>query len=112
MINFSIWNFTKFEKLEDFVETAKENGCHTQMSAKSYGSHELKNEIGVIEDFQELLVKKIRVADEDIEYVALGTNYQVCRSNSENDEYEVKDVTEKIVVFEKNNVVKVVILAS
>lgn len=111
MINFSVWNFTKFSSIETLLVTLKDNQIGYQTSGKAYGSLELKNELGIFDDFQEFAVRNVECID-NVKYLAIGANYQVCRRNQETDDYEVKDITEKIIAFEKNNIVKVVILAS
>ena len=112
MINFSLWNFNKFSSLAELLETIDENKSVIRKSGRLYGGHDLRNDIGIYEGFGKFSVDSIKCLGETVEFVAFGTNCQVCRKNQETDLYEVKDVVEKVIAFERDNKVKVVILAS
>lgn len=112
MINFSIWNFSGIGSLKELLKIIEENKSVVQKSKKTYGNYELKNEIGVFEGFGELSVATTECMGETLEYVAFETNYQICRKNQETDIYEVKDVIQRVIAFEKSGTMRVVILAS
>lgn len=112
MINFSIWNFSKFHSLRELLETVEENKSMVQKSRRIHGNCELINEIGIFDGFGKFSIYAMECMDETVEFVAFGTNCQTCRKNQETDQYEVRDVIKRIVAFEKNGIVKTVILAS
>lgn len=112
MTSFSIWNFNKFNSLEELIKTIEDNKSVVQKSRRTYGERELKNEIGIFEGVEEVAIDTMECMNEMVEFVAFGTNCQVCRKNQETEEYEVRDVLNNIVAFEKSGTVKVVILAS
>lgn len=101
MINFSIWNFNKFRSLEELLKTIEENKSVVQKSRKIYKNCELINEIGIFEGFGQFSISTMQCMGESVEFVAFGTNCQVCRKNQETERYEVKDVIKKIIAFEK-----------
>lgn len=112
MINFSIWNFHGFHSLKKFLEVIGENRIVVQKPRKPYRNCELKNEIGIFEGFGDFSIATMECMGETIEFVAVGTNCPICRKNQEIDEYEVRDIIQRIIAFEKNGILKVVILAS
>lgn len=112
MINFSVWNFNKFHFLEEFLKTISENKCTVHKARRIYGDYDLKNEIGVYEGFGGFSVDRVQCMDETIKFIAFGTNCQACRKNQETDLYEVKDVIQRAIAFEKGDEVSLVILAS
>lgn len=112
MINYSIWNFTKFKTLEELLDMLNDNKIEHRTSGKAYGSLALKNEITKIENFGDISINTVRLMKKDVRYIAFCVNSQVCRKNQDTDEYEVRDNIEKAIAFEKNNLIKVIILAS
>lgn len=112
MINYSIWGFTKFKALEEFLEVVNANRIEHRVSGKAYGNLPLKDEISNINAFSDISIRSLKLMNEDVRYIAFGVNSQVCRKNTNTDVYEVRDNTENVIVFEKNNSVKMIILAS
>lgn len=112
MINYSIWSLTKFKTLEEFLDVLNSNKIENRVSGKAYGCLKLKNEISNIKDLPNISIRNVELMNEKVRYVAFNANSQVCRKNPETDEYEVKDNTENVIAFEKNNMVKMIILAS
>jgi hypothetical protein len=41
--------------------------------------------------------------DETVEFIAFGTNCQVCRKNQQTDLYEVKNIIQRGIAFEKGD---------
>lgn len=112
MINFSIWDFHGVSSLEKLLETIRENTIVVQKAKKPYVGYELRNEIGIFEGFGNFSVASMECMGEVVKFVAFGTNCPICRKNQETDTYEVKDFIQRLIAFEKNGIVKVVILAS
>lgn len=112
MINYSIWDFEKFDTLEEFLSTINDNKKENIISSKAYGCIPLKNEFCILEKFADPSIKTIDLLNEKTRYLSFSANVQGCRKNFETDEYEARDIIEKVVAFEKNNKIKIIILAS
>lgn len=112
MINYSIWKFIKFQDLTDFMTMVKDFKPEIRKSAKQYGDLELKSEFRKLDGLEEIEIQQVRFGGYEIKYLAFTANVQTCALNNETEIYEVKDDEKKIVAFEKNNCVQVVILSS
>lgn len=112
MLNYSIWNCTKFKTLEELLEVINNNRIDQLVSSKAYGSLTLKNEINNMESFNNVSINNVTLMNQSVRYIAFSTNSQGCTKNQITDQYEVRDINEDIVAFENGNTVKIVILAS
>lgn len=112
MINFSIWEFGKFNDLQEFVKVVNDNKLERRTSGKMYGSLSLKNEITPMECLNNISVSSSIIDKDEIEYVAFNINAQGAKKNIETDAYEVSDCIEKAVGYIQNKVLKVVIFGS
>lgn len=112
MINYSIWSFANFSDLEGLLNSIKTNKIEFRTSKKAYGSLELKNEISNIDEHLDISIKTIKLMEENVRYMTFYANFQGCKKNLDTDDYEVKDNKENVIAYEKNNMVKVIVLAS
>lgn len=111
MVNYSIWNFNKYSDLNSFLDTINSNRLVTRYSGNSRGNLELKSEISKVEGF-ELEIRNIKVGRRDVAYIMFNANAEGCTKNIELDSYEVKEFEKKVIAYESEGVVKVVVQAT
>lgn len=115
MINYSIWNFIKFKKLTDLLDTIESNKLTHREFRRGHCCLNLNNEITDVYRYDGDGIEgtcSILYSNENLKYIRFKVNAQSSKKNTEIDEYYVVDNEVEAISFEINNVVKVIVLAS